>query len=64
MIMFEVTCRCGTVGYEFPSSVRDKVFRVTMDPEISIDVENWCELATVGEVYTGREFTVEVVLAD
>lgn len=61
MIMFEITYRWGQVAYDNPGRVRDTVFNITMDPEVSIDVSNWCELATVGERYEGRDFSVEVV---
>lgn len=61
MIAYEVTCRWGQVVYDNPVMVRDRIFNITTDPEIATEVRDWCEKATIGDVYTRRDFIVEVV---
>lgn len=45
-------------------SGRNKAFEaikeLTKDEFLAIEVESWCELATVGEVYEVEMFTVEI----
>lgn len=45
--------------------VYDLVMEITESPEEAINASSWCELATIGEVYTfdnfTESFTIEII---
>ena len=43
------------------SKVYDLVMELTESHEMAADASSWCELASVGEVYDGEGFRIEIV---
>lgn len=42
-------------------SVYDKIMFISDNHELAAEVSSWCELASIGEVYEGDNFTVEII---
>lgn len=64
---------CGVAeGYTRYVSEKEKHYRVAelleeynlAEPQEAIEASSWCELASVGEVYDGEKFTIEVIEDD
>lgn len=43
------------------NSLYELLTKYGIDNETAINVESWCEIATVGEVYDGDGFSVEIL---
>lgn len=42
-------------------NIYDRIFGITNDYEEAANVEGWCELASIGEIYEHELFTVEIL---
>lgn len=70
MIYFAITPKSGiAAGYTRYVSKKEKHYRIAelleehglADTQEAIEASSWCELAVIGEVYYGENFTIEVI---
>jgi hypothetical protein len=43
------------------SMVFDLIYKITKDERVAIEVSNWSEVASAGDIYETDNFTVEVI---
>lgn len=73
MIYFAITPKNGlAAGFTRYVSEKEKHYKVAelleeyslADTQEAIEASSWCELATIGEIYDGEQFTIEIVEED